>query len=236
MIATVDVSSVGEETPPDGMLFWAVDTGLAGDVEGRTTVLVDDAGIVAEGLEHGPELVDVTGYQVLVLPPLQEAHEIVTICTRVATTVLNEYVAVVWSLLPQVAEDRVLGQPTTTVELVTAVKVVQVRMGEDGEVEQGVDRDEEVVEHGVDEVKELVEQGVDKDEELVEQGVEEDEEVDEQGVDNVVDEDVEFTKTGQGLEDVDEVVEQGVDDEDVVEHGVDEEEVVSGMTVQEVVF
>lgn len=60
---------------------------------------------VAGTLANRPELVEVTGTRVTVLPPAHEAQLAVTTCTRVATTVVNVYVCEVMSLCWQVPED-----------------------------------------------------------------------------------------------------------------------------------
>lgn len=75
-----------------GTALREVDTGPAGEVT-VTTPVFDGAGTVAGTLAgplvYGPKLVEVAGIKVTVLPPGQEAQLAVTVCTRVAITVVN---------------------------------------------------------------------------------------------------------------------------------------------------
>lgn len=109
-----------------GTALGEVDTGPAGEVT-VTTLVFGGAGPVVGTLVYGPKLVEVAGIKVTVLPPGHEAQLAVTICTRVATTVVNVYVCEVISLFGQVGME--LGQPTVTTELTMEVTVVQGRGG-----------------------------------------------------------------------------------------------------------
>jgi len=236
-----------------GTVLRAFDAGPAGEVT-VTTPVFGGAGTVAGTLVYGPKLVEVAGIKVTVLPPGQEAQLAVTICTRVATTVVNVYVCEVISLFGQVGTE--LGQPTVTMELIMEVTVVQGRgggvealavmvvegwtgdavepLGEivvfaDHDVdEQGLELgfDEDVFGHGLDEDEEVEQGVVEEEEELVQLVLDEVEEV-EQGV---LDEEEE--EVVQGVLDEEELEQEVLDEEDVV-HGVDDEEEVEHEVVEE---
>lgn len=176
-----------------GTAFLEVDAGPAGEVT-VATLVSGGAGPVAGTLVYGPKLVEVAGTKVTVLPPGHEAQPAVTICTRVATTVVNVYVCEVISLFGQVGTE--LGQPTVTTELTMEVTVVQGRGGgvetlavmvvegwegdaveplgvivvfADHDVdEQGLELgfDDHVLGHGLDEDEEVVQGVVDEEEEF----------------------------------------------------------------------
>lgn len=77
------------------MLPWDVELRLAGDIVNAMSIEVE-VGTAMEVLEQlDQELVEVTGNQVLVLPPGHDGHPTVTVCSRVATTVVQESVDVV---------------------------------------------------------------------------------------------------------------------------------------------
>lgn len=233
-----------------GTVLREVDAGPAGEVT-VTTLVFGGAGTVAGTLVYGPKLVEVAGIKVTVLPPGQEAQLAVTICTRVATTVVNVYVCEVISLFGQVGME--LGQPTVTMELIMEVTVVQGRGGGVealavmvvegwtgdaveplGEIVVFADHDEDVFGNGLDEDEEVEQGVVEEEEELVQLVLDEVEEV-EQGV-------LDEEELEQEVLDEEDVV-HGVVDEEEVEHEVVEEEVEHGVvddvefrerTVQEV--
>lgn len=88
LFAADGIVAGAEGTLLGGPLLAEVCTGPAGDVF-WIALVCGGAGTDWATLDNGPELVEVTQTKVLVLPPIQELQPVVTVSTRVATTVVN---------------------------------------------------------------------------------------------------------------------------------------------------